>query len=387
MPAATLSQLPKGLTWNEFQKHHRGLQNHFVAKQWAQYQQENGGRKDEAKGPPRPKRKARPRSVAIERSSLQAPRTMLAAGRSGRVRKANSLYCGGAFAVDTKAAALPAGSAASAGKMAASMRPWAGILARMMERRDARPFTRPVEELWDKAELEDYFQVIEKPIDLGTIKANLLRGEYNDPNNGAFAVAADIRLVFKNCQKYTPDPESAYYQQAARLQAFFENEYTSLVGDSSEEESAQAAAATTKNLSEAVATAKMSKATKPHSSTSEPAASTGTIRGPSGVVPAPQAGQSSALPSKRRSDEQLSQSQKDDIIARLGQLKRRKLRHALDIVNRGDQLVRDQMEETAEGEEFEFDLEALPRDVLWSLHEYPALDAQRHAQSLPQLSV
>ena len=60
----------------------------------------------------------------------------------------------------------------------------------------APPFAQPVDPV--KFDLPDYFDVITKPMDLGTIKEKVDRGEYDDLE----AISADIRLVFDNAILY-----------------------------------------------------------------------------------------------------------------------------------------------------------------------------------------
>lgn len=57
-------------------------------------------------------------------------------------------------------------------------------------------FRRPVNPQLDGA--PDYFQKIQRPMDLGTIKQNLENNAY--PNSKAWA--DDISLVWQNCKKY-----------------------------------------------------------------------------------------------------------------------------------------------------------------------------------------
>ena len=60
--------------------------------------------------------------------------------------------------------------------------------------------------------IPDYFVVIKKPMDLGTIKNALGNGGYNANPQG---VLADIKLTFENCKTYTGDPSSPWWAHAA----------------------------------------------------------------------------------------------------------------------------------------------------------------------------
>ena len=45
---------------------------------------------------------------------------------------------------------------------------------------------------------QDYLLVVHHPIDLGTVRANLLAGEYAVPND----FILDVRLIFENAKAY-----------------------------------------------------------------------------------------------------------------------------------------------------------------------------------------
>ncbi|DBA00943.1 TPA: hypothetical protein N0F65_006143 [Lagenidium giganteum] len=70
------------------------------------------------------------------------------------------------------------------------------ILKAMMVNPKAGPFLTPVDPV--ALGIPDYFQVIKRPMDLGTIRQNLECGVYDDP----VAFAEDVRLVFSNAMLY-----------------------------------------------------------------------------------------------------------------------------------------------------------------------------------------
>ncbi len=51
---------------------------------------------------------------------------------------------------------------------------------------------------WEDLELKDYPDVIKKPMDLGTLRANLKNGVYSTFDD----VFADIALIWENCKVY-----------------------------------------------------------------------------------------------------------------------------------------------------------------------------------------
>ena len=75
----------------------------------------------------------------------------------------------------------------------------------------AWPFYKPVDA--ETLGLHDYYDVIKKPMDLGTVRKKLEEREY--ANGTEFA--EDIRLIFTNCYRYNA-PESDVVAMARKLQ-------------------------------------------------------------------------------------------------------------------------------------------------------------------------
>ena len=89
------------------------------------------------------------------------------------------------------------------------------LLNNMMKHKDGWPFDRPI----TRTDAPDYFKIITKPMDLGTIRTNLLRMKYSCNQE----VLADIRLVFQNCFTYNRD-DAEEFQCAVRLEKYFTKE-------------------------------------------------------------------------------------------------------------------------------------------------------------------
>ena len=89
------------------------------------------------------------------------------------------------------------------------------LLNNMMKHKDGWPFDRPI----TRTDAPDYFKIITKPMDLGTIRTNLLRMKYSCNQE----VLADIRLVFQNCFTYNRD-DAEEFQCAVRLEKYFSKE-------------------------------------------------------------------------------------------------------------------------------------------------------------------
>lgn len=68
--------------------------------------------------------------------------------------------------------------------------------------------------------LHDYFDIIKKPMDLGTVKEKMDSRAYES----AAEFAVDIRRIFSNCYKYNP-PEHDVVAMARKLQDVFEMRY------------------------------------------------------------------------------------------------------------------------------------------------------------------
>jgi len=82
----------------------------------------------------------------------------------------------------------------------------------------AFPFYNPVDPV--ALNIPDYFRIIRKPMDLGTITTKLKANEYD----GVSDFEADIRQMFFNCYKFNP-PDSAVYGMGKKLEAVFDSKW------------------------------------------------------------------------------------------------------------------------------------------------------------------
>ena len=55
-------------------------------------------------------------------------------------------------------------------------------------------------------DLLDYPQVVHTPMDLGTVREKLRRGEYSTPHQ----MADDVRLTWRNCMRYNEEGSSLH---------------------------------------------------------------------------------------------------------------------------------------------------------------------------------
>ncbi|XP_069492166.1 bromodomain and WD repeat-containing protein 1 isoform X2 [Ambystoma mexicanum] len=79
---------------------------------------------------------------------------------------------------------------------------------------DSEPFRHPV----DLEEYPDYREIIDTPMDFGTVRETLHAGNYENP----VELCKDMRLIFSNAKSYTPNKRSKIYSMTLRLSALIE---------------------------------------------------------------------------------------------------------------------------------------------------------------------
>ncbi|XP_046806773.1 bromodomain and WD repeat-containing protein 3 isoform X1 [Lucilia cuprina] len=101
------------------------------------------------------------------------------------------------------------------------------LLELMWSRPDSLPFREPV----DTIEFPDYLEIIATPMDLRTVKEDLLGGNYEDPLD----FAKDVRLIFQNSKNYNTNKRSreylAIYSMTLRLSALFESQIKTVISN------------------------------------------------------------------------------------------------------------------------------------------------------------
>ncbi|XP_075856297.1 bromodomain and WD repeat-containing protein 1 isoform X1 [Microcebus murinus] len=88
---------------------------------------------------------------------------------------------------------------------------------------DSEPFRQPV----DLVEYPDYRDIIDTPMDFGTVRETLDVGNYDSP----LEFCKDIRLIFSNAKAYTPNKRSKIYSMTLRLSALFEEKMKKISSD------------------------------------------------------------------------------------------------------------------------------------------------------------
>ncbi|XP_077360353.1 bromodomain and WD repeat-containing protein 3 isoform X2 [Festucalex cinctus] len=108
-----------------------------------------------------------------------------------------------------------------------NVRTWRGrcseLLRKMISSHDSQPFRQPV----DLVKYPDYRDIIDTPMDLGTVSETLMTSNYENP----MEFAKDVRLMFSNSKAYTPNKKSQIYTMTVSLSAFFEKHIISIISD------------------------------------------------------------------------------------------------------------------------------------------------------------
>ncbi|CAN6553678.1 unnamed protein product [Malus baccata var. baccata] len=126
--------------------------------------------------------------------------------------------------------------AAATKRMQELMRQFSAMFRQITKLDWAWPFMVPVDV--EGLGLHDYYQVIEKPMDLGTIK-NRMEAKDGSEYKNVREIYADVRLVFKNAMKYNDEGEDVYVMAQSLLQKF-EEKWLKLLPKVVEEETRRA---------------------------------------------------------------------------------------------------------------------------------------------------
>ncbi|XP_033832387.1 bromodomain and WD repeat-containing protein 3 [Periophthalmus magnuspinnatus] len=97
------------------------------------------------------------------------------------------------------------------------------LLNYILECEDSEPFRQPV----DPDNYPDYHDIIDTPMDFGTVKRTLEGDHYENP----IELCKDARLIFANAKAYTPNKRSKIYSMTLRLSAFFEERVRTIISE------------------------------------------------------------------------------------------------------------------------------------------------------------
>ncbi|WOL17367.1 transcription factor GTE1 [Canna indica] len=104
-------------------------------------------------------------------------------------------------------------------RMQELMRQFGTILKQITQHKWARPFMNPVDV--KGLGLDDYYEVIKKPMDIGTIK-NQMEAKDGSGYKNVREIYADVRLVFTNAMKYNDDRCDIHIMAKTLLEKFEE---------------------------------------------------------------------------------------------------------------------------------------------------------------------
>ncbi|XP_010519522.1 PREDICTED: transcription factor GTE10 isoform X2 [Tarenaya hassleriana] len=105
--------------------------------------------------------------------------------------------------------------------LAQVMKQCEALLKSLISHQYGWPFHVPVDPV--QLKIPDYFTIIKRPMDFGTIKTKLCKGEYSSPLD----FVADVRLTLSNSMTYNP-PGNEYHFMAQALSKYFETRWKSI---------------------------------------------------------------------------------------------------------------------------------------------------------------
>ncbi|KAL6606595.1 hypothetical protein ACP70R_042248 [Stipagrostis hirtigluma subsp. patula] len=114
-------------------------------------------------------------------------------------------------------------------------RQFSAILREITSHEFAGPFMEPVDVV--ALELDDYYQIISKPMDFSTIQ-NKMEGKDGTKYNNVREICSDVRLIFANAMKYN-DEQNVFHQMAKKLLEIFEEKWLQLLPKVENEEKRQ----------------------------------------------------------------------------------------------------------------------------------------------------
>uniref|UniRef100_A0A131YZQ4 Bromodomain and WD repeat domain containing protein 1/3 n=1 Tax=Rhipicephalus appendiculatus TaxID=34631 RepID=A0A131YZQ4_RHIAP len=97
------------------------------------------------------------------------------------------------------------------------------LLSFIFQCEDSTPFRQPV----DSAAYPDYANIIDTPMDLGTVRDRLTRDLYPSP----VEFCKDMRLIFANSRNYNTNKKSRIYSMTIRMSALFEERIRQITSD------------------------------------------------------------------------------------------------------------------------------------------------------------
>ncbi|KAL3881699.1 hypothetical protein ACJMK2_028102 [Sinanodonta woodiana] len=97
------------------------------------------------------------------------------------------------------------------------------LLDRVFQWEDSEPFREPV----DANLYPQYYEVIDNPMDLHTVRNKLAKNGYTDPQD----IIKDVRLIFHNSKLYNTNKRSRIYAMTLRLSAMLEEQLKEIISN------------------------------------------------------------------------------------------------------------------------------------------------------------
>ncbi|XP_008783914.1 transcription factor GTE4 isoform X2 [Phoenix dactylifera] len=97
----------------------------------------------------------------------------------------------------------------------------AALLSKLMKHKHGWVFNSPVDA--KALGLHDYFSIIKRPMDLGTVKSRLSKNWYKSPRE----FAEDVRLTFRNAMTYNPEGQDVHIM-AKQISQIFEERWPAI---------------------------------------------------------------------------------------------------------------------------------------------------------------
>lgn len=251
----------------------------------------------------------------------------------------------------------------------------------------AYPFYAPVDPV--ALNIPDYFKIIKKPMDLGTIQSKLKTNQYDS----AADFEADIRLMLTNCYKFNP-PSSPVHGMGKKLEEVFNRKWAEKAsyiqqqgGGSRSPQSPTPTLDEDEEMQDGTQPAELAMLRKQlesmqqqlekfqNQAASGPNGQAGSAsrKGKPGRKPSVSAGSTAGRrrPRKEEPVPELTMQEKTELSQRINLLPMNKLMYAT-------KLIQENMPNLAGDEEIELDIDELPPDILYKLHTY----VSKHAPPL-----
>uniref|UniRef100_J3MQ13 Bromo domain-containing protein n=2 Tax=Oryza brachyantha TaxID=4533 RepID=J3MQ13_ORYBR len=154
---------------------------------------------------------SRPTAVSMN-GAASASRDVFAKKSNGKLKRSNSVQS------DRGVPPSAAPPVVRSANYAEAFRQCSNLLTNLFKHQWSTPFVVPVDPV--KLNIPDYFDIIKKPMDLGTIEKKLNAGMYSTP----WDFAADMRLTFDNATTYNPINNDVH-SMAKTLRKIFETRW------------------------------------------------------------------------------------------------------------------------------------------------------------------